>query len=74
MDRQRRRKVELQRKKRPEAEEFQVGDRVWVQDADSKKWDKCGVVARKVSPRSYTVDLGDGWQVRRNARFLKIKK
>ena len=58
-------------------EEFQKGDKVYIQDPSSKQWTKEGEVShvRKYNgkPRSYIVTGSDGGEYLRNGRYLHLK-
>jgi len=51
--------------------ELQPGQRVAIQDKDSKKWSKFGTVIDQPRKRSYHVKLDSGAVMWRNRRFLK---
>ena len=56
---------------------FSVGDRVRVQDADplgDHRWNRRGVIIKKHSQRSYVVMGDDGFQTRRNVRFIRLER
>eukprot|EP00095_Tigriopus_kingsejongensis_P009439 snap_masked-scaffold108_size357748-processed-gene-0.0 protein:Tk09439 transcript:snap_masked-scaffold108_size357748-processed-gene-0.0-mRNA-1 annotation:"hypothetical protein DAPPUDRAFT_105768" len=50
-----------------------VGDLVWIQDPQSKKWTRAGQVVGRPSERSYRVDI-DGQVLIRNRKFLRPRK
>jgi hypothetical protein len=47
------------------------GQEIYLQDPETKRWTKQGVVQRRLSERSYLVETGNGRTYRRNRRFLK---
>ena len=56
---------------------FSVGDRVRVQDADplgDHRWNRRGEIIKKHSQRSYVVLGDDGFQTRRNVRFIRLER
>ena len=52
--------------------ELSVGDRVRIQDHNSKRWIEKGVIARKGQNRDYHVELPNGRLRWRNRRFLRL--
>ena len=50
-----------------------TGERVWVQDQFTNKWDRSGTITEALDHRQYTVKLdGSGRLSRRNRRHLKV--
>ena len=51
-----------------------VGDHVLVQDRNSKRWDRAGVITRAGNSRDYEIKMPSGRLVWRNRRFLRKMK
>ena len=50
---------------------LRVGDKVAIQDPNSKRWERCGTVVERGRHRDYLVKLASGHLLRRNRRHIR---
>eukprot|EP00095_Tigriopus_kingsejongensis_P010073 snap_masked-scaffold163_size295297-processed-gene-0.3 protein:Tk10073 transcript:snap_masked-scaffold163_size295297-processed-gene-0.3-mRNA-1 annotation:"hypothetical protein DAPPUDRAFT_116586" len=56
-----------------ELQPLEVGADVFIQDQMSHKWEKTGHVAKKLSERTYQVQIRGGRLLTRNRKFLRLR-
>ena len=51
--------------------ELNIGDRVWVQNKDTRKWDDTARIVDHPRPRTYQLEMSNGKTTHRNRKFIR---